>query len=61
MAAAKGVSTTAAGMSAAAGMSPSTAPSTAAATATATAMSAATSAVLRKRRPSAGQDQSQRA
>jgi hypothetical protein len=59
MAAAKGVSTTAAGMSAAAGMSPSTAPSTAAATATA--MSAATSAVLRKRRPSAGQDQSQRA
>jgi hypothetical protein len=52
MAAAKGVSTTAAGMSAAAGMS----------TATATAaMSAATSAVLRKRRPSAGQDQSQRA
>jgi hypothetical protein len=54
MAAAKGVSTTAAGMSAAAGMSTSTAPSTAA-------MSAATSAVLRKRRPSAGQDQSQRA
>jgi hypothetical protein len=56
MAAAKGVSTTAAGMSAAAGMSTST--STATATA---AMSAATSAVLRKRRPSAGQDQSQRA
>jgi hypothetical protein len=54
MAAAKGVSTTAAGMSAAAGMATSTAPTTAA-------MSAATSAVLRKRRPSAGQDQSQRA